>query len=176
MRVAIYSRCERVRLELNGKVIGEQPVSEATQLAARFEVPYVPGELRATGLIGGREVAHVSFHTAGAPARLRLTPDRSTIHSDRNDLSFVTVEVVDKEGDLVPDAAIHVRFDIRGSGELAAVGSGNPKLPESFQQPERTTFEGRCLAIVRPIGRSGKVILRAEAEGLLPAVTEIIVQ
>lgn len=104
---------------------------------------------------------------------MRLTPDRSTILADRNDLSFVTVEVVDKAGNMVPDAAIPVRFEISGAGELAAVGSGNPKLPESFQQPQRTTFEGHCLAIVRPIGKSGKVVLRAEADGLTAATTTI---
>ena len=107
---------------------------------------------------------------------MRLTPDRSTIRADRNDLSFVTVEVLDKDGNLVPDAAIPVRFEISGAGGLAAVGSGNPKLPESFQQPKRTTFEGRCLVIVRPIGKSGKVVLNAEADGLTPANTKIIVQ
>jgi len=176
LKVAVYSRCDTVRLELNGKLIGEQPLSEANKLTAHFEVPYAPGELRATGFIGGKEAARVAFHTAGAPAKLRLTPDRSTIHANRNDLSFVTVEVLDENGNLVPNAAIPVRFKITGAGELAAVGSGNPKLPESFQQPKRTTFEGRCLAIVRPIGKSGKAVLRAEAEGLTPASTRIIVQ
>jgi hypothetical protein len=106
---------------------------------------------------------------SGAPTKLRLTPDRSTINSNHNNLSFVTVKVVDKDGNLVSDAAIPVRFEISGAGERGAVGSGNPNLPESFQQPKRTIFEGRCPAIVRPIGKSGKVILRAEAEGLTSA-------
>jgi len=173
LKVAVYSRCEKVRLELNGKLIGEQPVSEATKLTAHFEVPYTPGELRATGFSGGKEVARVSFHTTGPAAKLRLTPDRSSIHANRNDLSFVTIEVLDREGNLVPNAAIPVRFEISGAGELAAVGSGNPKLPESFQQPKRTTFEGRCLAIVRPMGSGGKVVLRAEADGLTSAAATI---
>lgn len=176
LSVAVYSRCETVRLELNGKPIGEQPVSAGTKLTARFEVPYAPGELRATGFIGGKEVARVTFHTTGAPAKLRLTPDRSTLRNDPNDLSFVTVEVVDQAGNVVPNAAISVRFTITGAGELAAVGSGNPLLPESFQQPRRTTFEGRCLAIVRPVGRSGKAVLHAEADGLAPADAKIFVR
>ncbi|HTY89173.1 MAG TPA: glycoside hydrolase family 2 TIM barrel-domain containing protein [Candidatus Acidoferrum sp.] len=176
LNVAVYSRCDTVRLELNGKLIGEQPVSAATKLTAYFAVPYSPGELRAIGYLGGREIARVSLRTVGAPAGLRLTPDRSTIHNDRNDLSFVTVEVVDQDGNLVPNAAIPVRFEISGAGELAAVGSGNPRLPESFQQPKRTTFEGRCLAIVRPLGRSGKVTLQAEADGLASATTTLQVR
>ena len=169
LQVAVYSRCEKVRLELNGKLIGEQPVSAATRFTVHFEVPYAPGELRVTGFINEREAAHDSFQTTGAPAKLRLTPDRSTIRADRNDLSFVIVEVMDLAGNLVPNAAVPVRFKISGAGELAAVGSSNPNLPESFQQPKRTTFEGRCLAIVRPLGQPGKIILQAEADGLLPA-------
>jgi len=173
LQVAVYSRGDRVRLELNGKVVGEQPVSPATKLTAHFEVPYAPGELRATSFLKGKELARVSFPTAGPPAALRLTPDRSTIRAGRNDLSFVTVEVVDQNGNLVPNAAIPVRFEISGAGQLAAVGSGNPNLPESFQQPKRTTFEGRCLAILRPIGKTGRITLRATADGLTPATTTV---
>ena len=169
LKVAVYSRGERVRLELNGKIIGEQPVSAVTKLTAYFEVPYAPGELRATSFRGGKEVARVSLRTVGPPAALRLMPDRATIRNDRNDLSFVTVEVVDNDGNLVPNAAIPVRFEIVGAGELAAVGSANPRLPESFRQPKRTTFEGRGLAIVRPKGQPGQITLRAEADGLAPA-------
>ena len=143
-------------------------MSEATKLTAHFEVPYAPGELRATGIIAGKEVTRVSFHTDGPPMKLRLTPDRSTIRADRNNLSFVTVEVLDKNGNVVPNAAIPVRFEISGAGELTAVGSGNPQLPESFQQPKRTTFDGRCLAIVRPFNETGKIKLKATADGLLP--------
>jgi beta-galactosidase len=173
LTVAVYSRGDIVRLELNGKVVGEQPVSPATKLTAHFEVPYAPGELRATSFRKGREVARVSFHTVGPPAALRLTPDRSTIHASRNDLSFIAVEVVDQNGNLVPNAEIPVRFKISGAGRLAGVGSGNPRLPESFQQPKRTTFEGRCLAIVRPVGETGKIIIRAEADGLTPSTAEV---
>ena len=166
LRVNVYSRCDRVRLELNGKVIGEQPVSEATKLTASFEVPYAPGELRATGLKDGKPIAHMVFKTVGAPAKLRLKADRANLHNDRGDLSFVTIEVLDRNGNLVPDAAVPVHFEVSGPGELAAVGSANPKLPESFRQPQRTTFEGRCLAIVRPVGKSGTIQLQVEADGL----------
>lgn len=174
--VAVYSSCDHVCLELNGKIIGDKPVSETTKLVAHFEVPYAPGELRVLGFVGGKEVANVAFHTTGDPAALRLMPDRSTIHADRNDLSFITVEVVDQDGNVVPNAAIPVHFEISGAGQLAAVGSGNPNLPESFQQPKRTTFEGRCLAIVRPLGQVGEINLIVKAEGLKSATTTIYVR
>ena len=103
LQVAVYSRCESVRLELNGKVIGEKPVSAATKLTAKFDVPYQPGELRAVGLTGGKQVASASLRTTGEPNEIRLTADRSTIGADRNDLSYVTVEIVDRHGAVVPN-------------------------------------------------------------------------
>ena len=73
LQVSVYSRCEKVRLELNGKVIGEMPVSDATKLTAKFDVPYAPGELRALGLIDGKVVAQTVINTTGAPKKLKLT-------------------------------------------------------------------------------------------------------
>ncbi len=173
LQVAVYSRCESVRLELNGKVIGEKPVSDATKLTAKFDVPYEPGELRAVGLTGGKPVASTILHTAGEPKEIRLTADRPAIRADRNDLSFVTVEVVDRDGNVVPTAAIPIRFTVTGAGGLAATGSAAPNDMSSFRQPLRKTFKGRCLAIVRPQGAPGNISLKAEADGLEPASIEI---
>lgn len=165
LQVAVYSRCESVRLELNGKAIGEKPVTGVTKLTATFDVPYAPGELKAIGLIQGKAVAEKILKTGGAPKKLKLIADRDTIRADRNDLSYVTVEVVDADGQRVPNAEISVRFTVTGAGELAAQGSGSPNTPASFRAPTCRTFEGRCLAILRPTGSRGKIQLRAEAEG-----------
>jgi beta-galactosidase len=173
MQVAVYSRCDTVRLELNGKVIGEKPVSGATRLTATFDVPYQPGELRAVGLIDGKEVAKTTLKTAGEPKAIRLTADRSMIRADRNDLSFVTVEIVDEHGAVVPDAAVPVRFTVGGAGDLAATGSPCPYDAASFQQPLRTTWQGRCLAILRPQGAPGTITLKAEADGLEAATVVV---
>jgi beta-galactosidase len=173
LQVSVYTRCEAVRLELNGKEIATRTLGADSKLTARFEVPYSPGKLRAVGLSGGKTVASQTLRTAGSPKRLRLVADRSTLHADRNDLCYVTVEVTDAAGDLVPAAALPVRFSVSGAGELAAVGSGNPNLPESFRSPLRTTFHGRCLAILRPSGNAGVIRLRAEADTLKPAAISI---
>lgn len=167
--VAVYSSCDEVRLELNGKVIDTKPVSKQTKLTAKFRVPFAPGELKAIGLIGGKPAGSFVLKTAGAAKKLRLSADRSRIRADRNDLSYVTVEVLDAAGNVVPDAALPVRFSLKGPGELAAVGSGNPSDAASFRAPLRTTFRGKCLAIVRPKGSSGSITLQAEADGLSPA-------
>ncbi len=173
MKVAVYSSCEAVCLELNGKVIEVKPVSIDTKLTARFEVPYAPGQLRAVGLIHGKPVGSAALFSAGAPQKLRLTADRAKIRADRNDLSYVTVEVIDSTGKVVPSAALPVRFSVSGPGELAAVGSANPSDAASFRAPIRTTFRGRCLAILRPKGEAGKMTLRAEADGLSSATIAI---
>ncbi len=177
LRVAVYTRAEKVRLELNGKTIGEQDVSALTKLCARFDVPYAPGELRAIAIAQGRELGRTTLATTGPPRKLRLTPDRPRIRADRSDLSFVTVEVVDAQGRRVPDAVDVVRFTVSGPGELAAQGSGSPNDPASFRAPARKCFQGRCLAVVRPRGNdAGTIVLRAEADGLEPASATVLAE
>jgi beta-galactosidase len=169
LQVAVYSRCDSVRLELNGKVIGEKAATAATKLTAQFDVPYQPGELRAVGLIGGKPVASAILRTAGEPKEIRLTADRSTLRADRNDLAYVTVEIVDQHGTVVPTAAIPIRFTVTGAGELAATGSAAPSDTSSFHVPVRKSYKGRCLAILRPQGGPGQITLQAEADGLKAA-------
>ena len=167
LQVNVYSRCDTVRLELNGRVLGEKPVSEATKLTATFEVPFTPGELRAVGLIEGRVVAETTLATTGAPARLRLVADRAALRADRDDLAHVTIEVVDADGRLVPDAALPLQLTVAGSSELAGHANAHPKKPASFRGPARDTFQGRALAILRPLrAASGPATLRVETPGL----------
>ena len=166
LKVRVYSSGNEVRLLLNGRDVASKPVSRATRLTAEFEVPYAPGELRAVALANGRSVAELVLRTAGKPAGLRLTADRTTIGRSRNDLAYVTVDVVDAAGDLVPDAAVPVAIGLHGPGELAAAGTANPKDVHSFRQPRPRTFHGRCLAIVRPTGAAGSVTVQAQADGL----------
>ncbi len=172
LQVAVYSRCDSMRLELNGKEIATQEINGG-RLTARFEVPYAAGELKAVGLKNGKTVATKTLRTLGPARKVRLTVDRSTVRADRNDLAFVTVEITDAAGNLLPDASNLVRFTLTGPGQLAAVGSGAPNVPESFRQPQHTTWHGRCLAILRPLGTSGKVTLHAEVDGLSAAETTI---
>ena len=173
LQVAVYSSAPAVRMSLNGKAIGEKPIPPEARLTARFEVPYAPGVLRAVGIDGGKETGAAELRTAGDPARLRLTADRPEIRADRSDLSYVTVEVVDEAGIVVPHAAATVWFRVEGVGELAGVGNGNPADAASFKAPRRRPFRGRCLAIVRPTGPAGEITLRAEADGVDPGEVKI---
>jgi beta-galactosidase len=95
LKVRAYTAGDRVRLLLNGKEIGVKPVSAATEMRAEFDVPYASGELKAIALENDRPVGELSFRTVGKPAKLRLKADRTSIRRDRNDLSYVTLEVLD---------------------------------------------------------------------------------
>ena len=104
MQVYAYTRSQQVRLELNGRIVGEQTVDTAASITATFEVPYEPGTLIARCYDNGNETASQSLKTTGRPEALRLVADRTRIRADRNDLSYVRAEIVDSEGNIVPDA------------------------------------------------------------------------
>jgi beta-galactosidase len=166
LTVSVYSRCDTVRLELNGKIIGTKAVSEDTRLTAQFEVPYQPGELVAVGLKDGKEAARQSLKTAGKPFQLAITAENSTFPGIQNELVYFNIEVLDENGVLVPDAEIPVEFEITGNGKLQAVASENPKEMQSFQQPRIKTWRGKCQLIVRVTGEGGEINVSAKSEGL----------
>ena len=174
LQVSVYSRCQEVRLELNGKVIGQKPTSDETRLTAKFAVLYAAGELKAIGITNGKEVATKVFKTAGKPSHLVLSADRTKINADRNDLAYVSVEVRDKDENLVPNADITVKFTVSGGGELLASGNAAPDDMHSFRKPECKTFNGKCLAIIRPYAKAGSIKVNAEAAGLPDAMIEIL--
>jgi beta-galactosidase len=177
MQVHVYTRSKLVRLELNGKVIGEQAVDGEKSITATFEVPYEPGTLIAHCFDDGKETASQAIKTVGKPAAIRLTADRGTIMADRNDLAYIMAEVVDNDGNVIPwadDVTIH--FEISGQGKLAGVGNGNPADMASFQQPVRKTYMGACLAIARPGNQPGKISLKATSEGLKEGSIDVTVQ
>ncbi|MBL4559343.1 MAG: DUF4982 domain-containing protein [Labilibaculum sp.] len=176
LQVRVYTKNKLVKLELNGKLIGEQVVPD-TAITATFQVPYQPGTLVAKAYDNGNEVSSTTLKTVGAPATIRLIPDRTNIKANNNDLSYVTVEIVDDEGNLIPYADdIEVNYTIIGPGEIAGVGNGNPKDVSSMQQPKKKVFQGKGLVIIRPNGTPGKITLKAQAKGLKENSIEIITQ
>ncbi len=169
-KVHVYTRSKQVKLELNGKIIGEQDVEQEKSITATFEVPYEPGKLIARCFDNGRETASQTLETTGTPVAVRLIADRTKIMAGRNDLSYVRAEIIDSKGNIVPDEDdIVVNFEVTGNGKVAGVGSGNPRDMSSFQQPVKKAYQGICLAIIRPETTPGKISVRATAEGLKEA-------
>jgi beta-galactosidase len=188
--VMAYSNADEVELFLNGKSLGrkkrfggtwEMPVGPnisqdrkfATKYRMVWQVPYQPGTLKAVAYQGGKQVAADEVRTAGAPARIRLAPDRATIQADGDDLSFITVRIEDKDGNLCPMADNLVKFQVTG-GELRAVDNGNAATTESFQADHRKAFSGLALLIVssKP-GEAGRIRVTATSDGLAQATTEV---
>lgn len=170
LKVRVFTTGDRVKLELNGKDIGDMAVPESAKLIAEFDVPYATGELRATAFKDGRKIASYALNTVGTAARLNLNVDREKVRASRGELAFVSVEIVDAAGAPVPDIVREINFHVQGAGELAAVGNANPKDVASFRRPSCRTFHGKCLAVLRPLGREGHIALQATSEGLTPAL------
>jgi len=176
--IRVFTRYPIVRLYLNGNLLEEKEVSTEgiTKYIAQFQVNYHPGKLKAVGVESGEEKDSIVLSTTGKPVKIRLTPDRSQIRNSRNDLSYVQIELVDKEGQVVPDSDCHVNLSISGWGEIAAAGNASPIDMDSFRSLTPTTFHGKALAIVRPTGKSGTIVLKATAEGLPETSVEIKVK
>jgi beta-galactosidase len=189
--VMAYTNAEELELFLNGKSLGrkkrgaepvEIPVGPnispdkkyMTKYRLQWQVPYAAGTLRAVAWSGSRQVASDEVRTAGAPARIRLVPDRAKIAADGYDLSFVTVRVEDKSGNLCPQADNLVRFKVEGAGRIAAVDNGNAATVEPFQADYRKAFNGLALLIVRSeAGKGGRIRVAASSDRLAGATAAI---
>ena len=166
LEVEIYSRAEMVRLYLGEKMIGEKPTTSAEKFKANFSVLYAPGVLKAVAAQDGKPLAEAVLRTAGEPARVRLTADRVSLKADGQDLSFVTVEAVDTNGQAHPNAEHQVTFALKGPGTIAAVGSADMMSEDRYQGNQRRLFHGRALVVVRTSRTAGALTLTASAPGL----------
>jgi beta-galactosidase len=109
------------------------------------------------------------IHTAGAPAKIELVADRSVINADGKDLSFITVKILDKDGNVVPDADNLVNFKINGNAFIASVDNGDEVSHDPFKADYRKAFHGLALAIVQAKETPGDINFTATADGLQSA-------
>lgn len=163
--IEVYSNCAQVELRLNGQSLGSKPIS-ADGSPRTWQVSFAPGTLQAIGSDGGKAVASDTLHTAGPAARVTLTADQKRLPDDWNDVSYVTATVTDAQGVPVPNATDLVIFHVSGPGEIAAVDNADLASHEPFQSDQRTTFDGRCIAILRAKAAVGQVTVTASAPGL----------
>ncbi|GCB43580.1 glycoside hydrolase family 2 TIM barrel-domain containing protein [Streptomyces sp. NL15-2K] len=143
------------------------PNGSAGKLHLTWKVPYEPGELRAVARRDGKVVATDVLRTAGAPHAVRLTADRKSLAADGRSLVFVTADIVDARGVVVPGAEHLISFDVTG-GSLAGLDNGREESAERYQASTRTAFHGKALAIVRSGTKPGALKVAARVAGLRP--------
>ncbi len=179
--VEVYTNAEEVELFLNGKSLGTQKLHPDAS-AITFQVPFVPGSLKAVARSHGKVVATDEFRTAGKPARLVFTADKpaTPLTPDWNDVRYVTATLVDDAGTRIPDSTTMIHFSTSGAGSILAVDNGNMMDHDPFQSSQRTLYDGQVTAIVRASvdpsdpgsGRasgSARITVTATADGLPPA-------
>jgi beta-galactosidase len=148
------------------------PNGSAGKLHLTWDVPFRPGTLTAVARRGGKVVATDVLRTAGAPYTVRLSPDRRTVAAGGRALAYVTADVVDSRGVIVPGARNKIRFGVTG-GTLAGLDNGRQESAENYQASSREAFNGKALAIVRSARRPGPITVTAVSPGLRPSTTVI---
>lgn len=164
VEVEVYTHQPKVKLYLNDQLIGTKEVNRNTEYKAVFTVPYQKGTLRAEA---GEE--SVTLKTAGEPARLKLTPDRTVMRADGQSLTYIIVEVVDQDGNLVPEAEIPCEATVKGTGKLLAFASANLKDEEPYPSVHSKTWKGRAMLVVRSSQKKGTVNVSIKSK--LPIAT-----
>ena len=174
--VFVYTNGDAAELFVNGKSQGMQqkdPKSEDPPQRYRLmwkDVVYQPGELRVVAYREGEVIGEAFKRTAARADKLRLTPDRSTIHADGQDLSYVLVEMQDADGNLCPNADQEVVFEVEGPAFIAGVGNGNPQSHEPLLASKVKLFYGQAMLILQSkAGETGEVRVRARAAGVKEA-------
>ena len=178
--VYVYTNGDSAELFLNGKSLGRKTKNRTSEnvldrYRLRWEdVVYEPGVVRVVAYKGKTRLGETRVRTAGAPVSLRLTPDRNTLRAHGDDLSYVLVEAVDKDGTLAPLAMNPVKLTVSGPATIAGVGNGDHHFPAEFDSDQVTLFYGKAMLIVRASeGTGGAIRVKAESTGLKTAETAL---
>ena len=169
---AYYNKADEVELFLNGKSVGIRS-KKGDDLHVMWRIPFQAGTLKAVSRKNGKTVLETEIKTAGNPSNLQLTADRGNIKADGNDLSFITVDILDAKGVLAPNANNEINFSLKGNGKIVGVCSGDPVSHESYKGSKHTALNGKCLVIVQSSDKTGRLELTAKANGLKPATIVI---
>ena len=170
VKIAVFSAAEEVELLINGvsqgrKKAGEAPVQEMP-LTFLFCGTYQPGTVEAVSYTAGQEISRAVLKTTGKPAAIRLTAETEGLKADGESLCYVHAELVDAQGQVVPDADTLLRAEVSGAAGLLGFGSGNPITEENYTRGQFTSYLGRALAVLRAGYEAGDARLKVSAEGV----------
>ncbi|OOM70025.1 beta-galactosidase BoGH2A precursor [Clostridium puniceum] len=172
VRVDVYSNAEEIALIINGKVVERKAVGTEEAFKVSFDVVYEKGTIEAVAYTNNVETERDKLETVGKQTSLILKADISQLTSGYQGLSYVTCEVVDDRGRLVPHANNAISIEVTGEGNLQGMGTGNPISTEGYVGPSRNAYNGKVLAVVRS-KEKGKILVTARAEGLAETILEL---
>lgn len=165
--VYCYTNCASAELFVNGQSLGRKEKGAGEYRLKWNDVVYQPGAIKVVGYDDlGEVLGEKEIRTAAEPYQIELVSDRETLRATGEDLAFVTVRILDKEGNFCPLADNMINFRIEGEGNVACVGNGNPASIESYQSNQRKAFHGMCLVVVKSTRQSGKIRCIASSVGL----------
>lgn len=177
--VFVYTNYESAELFLNGKSLGirkkDQSSPQNRYRLMWMDVKYEPGTLKVVALdSNGKPVAEEQVVTAGKPHQIVLTADRKEITADGKDLSYVTVSVVDKNGNVCPTADNQLNFEVKGAGKFKAVCNGDATSLESFVKPTMKLFSGKLVVVVQADKKGGTAQLKVTGKSLKGGTLEVL--
>jgi beta-galactosidase len=170
LAVHVYTNVPEVELKLNGKSLGVRKWDIKNEPFLFWEVPYEPGKLEAIGKTADGKTVSFGVQTAGEPAKIILSPDKKLLKANRQDLSYVSVQVVDANNIPVPFADNMINFEVTGAGKLSAVGNGNQQSHTPLKGNKMEAWHGKCLAIIQSTDKKGEIKITARS-GSLPLAT-----
>jgi beta-galactosidase len=177
--VHVFTNYDKAELFLNGKSLGVREKNKDKLLSLYRliweNVSYEPGELKVVAWDEkNQSVQEQVRRTAHEPYAIVFDPDRKTVEADGKELVFVTVSVVDKDGTLCPNADNLIHFSVEGPGIIRAVDNGDQTSLESFVEPFRKAFSGKCMVIVEAGTQPGEIMVKASSEKL--SSTEVSIE
>ena len=179
--VFVYTNFPKAELFINGKSQGVREKNDSTyQNRYRLmwmDTRYEPGEVKVVAYdAAGNKAAERVMRTAGKAHHLVVTPNRNELKADGDDLVYFTVQVADKDGNIVPTDNRMVKFSVSGAGEFEATANGDPTCLLPFQNPEMKLFSGAATAIARSGKNPGTLTFKATAPGVKPATVTVQVK
>jgi beta-galactosidase len=168
LNLVVFSNADEVELFVNDRSVGRKKAGEAPAVedlprSFVFEAVYEPGRAEAVSYKDGREISRDAIKTTGSVSAIRLSPEKEAVSADGHSLVYIPVELVDAEGNVVPDGDVRLTAEVTGGAELLGFGSGNPVTAENYTAGVFTTYRGRAMAVLRSGYEAGEAVLRVTA-------------
>ncbi|KQB42851.1 Glycoside hydrolase family 2 [Flavobacterium daejeonense] len=176
IEVEVYSNYPSVRLYRDGKLVGEKATTRAEEFKAVFKLPYQPGELKAVGVLNGKEYDVKLLKSAGTVAKIKLSADKTFLKADGQDLSYVRIDLTDLQGIREPNAENKLTFSLEGAGTIVGVANANLKDNDPYIASQRKAWKGQALVIVKSNKEKGVIKLKVSSPLLESATIEFVSQ